>query len=113
MENIYLSLDERPEKKAVSILMVIFGFLCLGTSGWWAIFIVNTPEQRGSFWIATLFLFLFGLYQIYAGLGYARRYAKINGKIIILRQNSFFSAKQFSTDEISEVAIRSADILFK
>jgi hypothetical protein len=113
MEKKYLSLDEKPEKGFVSILMVIFGILCLITSGWWAAFLLKTPEQQNSFWLATSFLFLFGLYQIYAGLGYARRYIKIDGGNIIVRQNSFFAPKAFEATLISNITIRAADILIK
>ncbi len=112
MENTYLSLDERPEKKTVSILMVVFGILCLFTSGWWAVFLIRVPENENIFWVGTIFLFLFGLYQGYAGLGYARRYIKINGKDIIIRQNSFFGEKEFSAPLIRIITIHSTTVIF-
>lgn len=113
MENKYFSLDERPEKGFVSTLMVIFGILCLGTSGWWAYFLVSSPDQQNMFWVATIFLFLFGAYQIYAGLGFARRYIKICGSKIRLRQNSFFPPVDLESGLISLITIRSADVVFK
>ena len=109
----YLSLDEKPEKKAVSVLMVVFGALCLFTAGWWAVFMIKVPENDNIFWAGTTFLFLFGIYQIYAGLGYARRYIKIDDKDIIIRQNSFFSPTSFSAPMISSIIIRSMDIIFE
>jgi len=113
MENKYLTLDERPEKGFVSILMVIFGILCLGTSGWWAYFLISSPGQSNIFWAATLFLLIFGAYQVYAGLGYARRYIEIKGAGIRIRQNSFLPARVLAAGIISNITIRSADILFK
>lgn len=113
MEKIYLSLDEKPEKGFVSILMVVFGFLCLITSGWWAAFLLKSPDAQNSFWLATSFLLLFGLYQIYAGLGFARRYIKIDGGKITVRQNSFLTPRDFEANLISNITIRSADILIK
>jgi len=112
MDNKYLSLDERPEKGFVSALMVVFGILCIGTSGWWGYFMFISPEKQNIYWVATIFLFLFGTYQIYAGLGYARRYIKIEKGIITIRQNSFFPPRKLETGLISEIIIRSADILF-
>jgi len=113
MEIKYFSLDERPEKGFVSTLMVVFGILCLGTSGWWAYFLFISQDQQSIFWAATAFLFLFGAYQIYAGLGYARRYIEIKGGKIRIRQNSFFPPRDFEAGIISEITIRSSDVLFK
>lgn len=113
MESTYLSLDERPEKKAVSILMVVFGILCLFTSGWWAVFLIRVPENENIFWVGTLFLFLFGLYQIYAGLGYAKRYIKLQGKEISIRQNSFLTQKEFSAPLLKSITIHSTTIIFE
>lgn len=113
MTNKYLSLDERPEKKFVSILMVIFGILCMGTAAWWAIFLLRSPEQSNSFWAATIFLLLFGVYQVYAGLGLARRYIKIDDKTIQIRQNFLLPPRSFNPEEIENITIRAADIVFK
>ena len=113
MENKYFSLDERPEKGFVSVLMVIFGILCLGTSGWWAYFLFISADKQNIYWVATLFLLLFGAYQIYAGLGYARRYIKIEGTRLSIRQNSFTCPKVFEAGLLASIVIRSADIIFK
>ncbi|MEZ5012091.1 MAG: hypothetical protein R2744_11145 [Bacteroidales bacterium] len=84
----HISLDERPEKKFVKILMVVFGIMCLFTAGWWALYLVKNPSNENVFWIATLFLLFFGLYQIYAGLGMATRYILIDKNLFTVRQNS-------------------------
>jgi len=109
----YLNFSERPENLFVRILMVIFGILCLFTSGWWAVYLLKTPNNDKSFWVATLFLFLFGVYQIYAGLGYARRYIKIDGANIEIKQNAFTRASRFNHGMVETVEVRSADILFR
>ncbi|MEE4114723.1 MAG: hypothetical protein V2I37_01065 [Marinilabiliaceae bacterium] len=113
MQNTYLSLDEKPEKKAVSFLMVVFGILCLFFSGWWAVFLLKVPENENSYWVATIFLFLFGLYQVYAGLGYARRYISLHGKDLVIRQNSFLPPVKLSAPLINSIIIRSMDIIFE
>ena len=113
MENTYLALDEKPEKKAVSILMVVFGILCLFFSGWWAIFLIKVPENENSYWFATIFLFLFGLYQVYAGLGYARRYISLKDNNLVIRQNAFLPPLKLSAPLINIIVIRSMDIIFE
>lgn len=112
MENKYFSLDERPEKGIVSVLMVIFGLLCLGTSGWWGYFLFISADKQNIYWVATIFLLIFGAYQIYAGLGYARRYIKIEGSKLTIRQNSFTTPKVFEAGLLASIVIRSADIIF-
>ena len=113
MHNNYLPLDEKPEKGFVLTLMVVFGILCLITSAWWAVYLIKSPGQQGSFWVATVFIFLFGIYQVYAGLGFARRYIRIEGDTIRIRQNSFLPAVEFVSGSISTITIRSADVVFK
>ncbi|MCD4769594.1 MAG: hypothetical protein K8R35_05450 [Bacteroidales bacterium] len=108
----YIRLDDKPDKKFVSFFLVIFGFLCLLTSGWWALFLVRVPENENVFWLGTIFLLLFGLYQIYAGLGFAKRYLIIEETDIIIRHNSLLPAKRLTKDSISKMEIRSMDIKF-
>jgi len=109
----YLNLSERPENLFVRIMMVIFGIMCLFTSGWWALYLLRNPGNEKSFWIATIFLFLFGLYQVYAGLGYARRYIKSEGDKLEVKQNALLRTRTFKKDILEKVEIRSADILIK
>lgn len=108
----YISLDLRPEKLFVRVLMVIFGFMCLFTSGWWALFIIRNPDSQNGFWAATIFLVLFGLYQIYSGLGKAEKYITIDNDKLTIRQHSFLMAKEFSPLTLDHIEIRRMDILF-
>lgn len=108
----YISLNERPEKLFVRIMMVIFGLMCLFTAGWWALFLYKNPDNENIFWIATLFLLFFGLYQVYAGLGYATRYIKIEANQLVIRQNAFLKARTFNPGNLESVVIRGGDILF-
>ncbi|HUS87246.1 MAG TPA: hypothetical protein VMW76_08400 [Bacteroidales bacterium] len=111
MQHKHISLDDRPEKRMVRVIMVIFGLLCLFTSGWWSVYLLKLPDNNNNmFWLATLFLFLFGLYQIYSGLGLATRYMIFEEKVFIVRQNSLLTPKKFYSDNIKTVEIGSHDI---
>ena len=111
MQHKQISLDDRPEKRMVRIIMVIFGFLCLFTSSWWTVYLLKLPDNNNNmFWVATLFLFLFGLYQIYSGLGFAARYMIFEEKTFIVRQNSLSVPKKFMSDDIKTVEIGPNDI---
>lgn len=112
MNKHYISLDEKPEKGIVLTLMVVFGILCWITALWWAYYLIKNPDQQGSFWAATIFLFLFGAYQVYAGLGNARRFLETDGSLITIRQNSFLPRKQFEAALVDHITIRSMDVIF-
>ena len=109
----YLNLSERPESLFVRILMVVFGILCLFTAGWWALYLIRNTGNEKSFWVATLFLLLFGLYQIYAGLGYSRRYISSDGENLEVKQNAFLRPVHLKGGAIDSVEIRRADIFVK
>ncbi len=107
----YIPLDDRPDKKIIRIIMVLFGILCLITSSWWALYLVKYPGNENVFWIATAFLLLFGLYQIYSGLGFAARYIKIEGQQLTIRQNSIAPSRIFGSDKIEKIEIGTMDIV--
>jgi len=109
----YLNLSERPENMFVRTLMVIFGILCLFTAGWWAFYLYSNPGDDNSFWFATLFLFFFGLYQVYAGLGYARRYLRTDGERIEIKQSALPRTNNFTPAMIESIELRRMDILIK
>lgn len=107
-----ISLDERPEGRFVRSLMILFGVLCIFTAGWWALYLIRNPLGINIYWVATLFLLLFGVYQIYAGLGNARRYIGIDDKNLIIRQNPLTRPKIFPAEKIRDIEIRKMDIVF-
>ena len=79
----------------------------------WIGCLVKNPANENVFWIATLFLLLFGLYQIYAGLGMAARYILIDNAKITIRQNSLSRPSSFTSDRFESVEIRRMDILLR
>ncbi|MFN2379196.1 MAG: hypothetical protein ABR519_03175 [Bacteroidales bacterium] len=107
-----ISLDERPEGRFVRSLMILFGIICIFTAGWWALYLIRNPMGINIYWIATLFLLLFGAYQIYAGLGHARRYIAIDGNNLIIRQNPLARPKILPAGKIEDIEIRKMDIVF-
>lgn len=105
-------LDDRDDKTPVKIFTVIFGILCIFTGGWWTVYLIKFPENNNAFWAASIFLFLFGAYQIYAGLGHARRYIYREKDYIIIRQNSLLKEKKFYSMDITQLEVRPMDIVF-
>lgn len=106
-----ISLGEREDKLAVRIIIIIFGLVCIFTAGWWIVFLIKNPDNEKIFWAGSIFLFLFGAFQVYSGLGYARRYVKREDGILTLRQNSLLPAKKISPDQVKHLEIRTYDML--
>jgi len=106
-----ISLGEKENKALVRIIIVIFGLICVFTAGWWVVFLIKYPDNERIFWAGSIFLFLFGIFQVYSGLGYAKRYIKRENGDIAIRQNSLLPAKKLGSQQIKQLEIRTYDIV--
>jgi hypothetical protein len=98
------SLESRENGRIVKILQIIFGIACIITAGWWAVFMMKSDES-GNYWIATLFMFLFGTFQIYSGLGYASKYIIIGSDTLSIRKTAIGKEQIVSHSEIERIEI--------
>ena len=99
----YFQLGNSDKNRFVNILKLLFGIACIAIGVYWAIFEVNI--SNGSSWITILFLFGFGFYEIWSGLGKADRYIEINETFIRLKKTIFLSAKYIEASEIDKIEI--------
>jgi len=104
-------LGEREDKPLIRIIVIIFGIMCVFTAGWWAIYLIKYPDSEKIFWAGSIFLLLFGIYQVYAGLGFAKRYIKKENNNLIIRQSSLLPPKNIKAQDISSLVIRTYDIV--
>lgn len=111
MSEQYIFLGERENKLAIRIIVIIFGLFCIFTAGWWTVFLIRYPDNEKIFWAGSIFLLLFGLYQLYSGLGYSRRYVKRENSNISIRQSSLLPARRLDSEEIKQLEIRSYDMV--
>jgi hypothetical protein len=111
MSEEYIPLGEKENKLAVRIIIIIFGLLCIFTAGWWIVFLLRYPDNEKIFWAGSIFLLLFGLFQLYSGLGYARRYVKRENNNISIRQSSLLPARRLSSEDIKKLEVRSYDMV--
>jgi len=111
MSEQYVFLGEKENKLAVRIIIIIFGLFCIFTAGWWTVFLIRYPDNEKIFWAGSGFLLLFGLYQLYSGLGYSRRYVKRENNNISIRQSSLLPARRLNSEEIKQLEIRSYDMV--
>jgi hypothetical protein len=63
-------------------------------------------------WITVVFLTGFGVYQIYAGAGRAKRFIEVDSEKIVLRKNSFLPRKEMAASEIKKIEIFPLNLIF-
>ena len=97
----YFQLSNSNKNRFVSVLNILFGISCIAIGVGWAIH----DKNSGSVWITILFLFGFGFYEIWLGLGKAERYIEIDKTFIRLKKFIFLSAKHIEASEIGKIEI--------
>ena len=97
----YFQLSNSNRNRFVNILNILFGVACIAVGVYWAIY----GKNYGSVWITILFLFGFGFYEIWSGLGKAERYIEIDKTFIRLKKSIFLSARYIEASEIDKIEI--------
>ncbi|MBM3419654.1 MAG: hypothetical protein FJY11_00810, partial [Bacteroidetes bacterium] len=105
------SLDNKESPKMVRILQIIFGAMCITIAAIWAVY-MTMPGIGNGYWIATAFIFFFGLFQIYSGMGYAARYIEIDGNVIVLKRSALERKIALVPDRLERVEILPLSIIF-
>jgi len=105
------SLETKETNKFVRYAQIVFGVICLITAGWWAVYLTSS-DNGGDYWIATLFMLGFGLFQIYSGLGYAARYVEISDNQIIIKQTSIGTPDLLLVSDIFGIEILPLSVNF-
>jgi hypothetical protein len=104
----YFQLSNSDKNRFVSVLKILFGIACIAVGVYWAIY-SKTIEYE---WLTILFLYGFGFYEIWSGLGKAERYIEIDKTFIRLKKTIFLSAKHIEASEIGKIEIFSLKIDF-
>jgi hypothetical protein len=112
MKNKYFLLGTVESNRAVNLIKILFGLVCLVVATFWLIFNVRSIKTDGTLWITIIFLSVFGLYQIWSGLGRAIRYIEIGQDKIRLRKNPVFPAKEMLARDIKKIEIFPLSIVF-
>lgn len=112
METEYFSLGPSESNIAVKIIRILFGFLCIAIAVFWLIFNLRSLGSDHMLWITILFLSGFGMYQIWAGLGRAKRFIEISKEKIIIRKNSFLPERKLIPGEIKMIEIYPLSLIF-
>ena len=89
----------------VKILQVVFGILCIGIAIFWLIFNLRSLYTAGTSWVTIIFVGGFGFYQVYAGLGYSKRFIEIGPDKICIKKDIMLPAIDISAGELEKVEL--------
>ncbi len=112
MENKYFSLSPVDNAKAVKVIQVAFGIVCIAIAGFWLFFNVRSLKADSTLWITILFLSGFGFYMIWAGLGKALRFIEIGTGNLRLKKTIFLPVKGISAGDIKKIDLYPFKIIF-
>jgi hypothetical protein len=113
MEKKYFFLEVRENPRAMKIIQIVFGIICVATAIFWVIHNVRSLKSDSTLWITIVFLTGFGAYQVMAGFGKTNRYIETGPEKIVLKQNSFLPKIELKAHDIDSVEIYPLSILFR
>jgi hypothetical protein len=103
MEKVTFSLDIRENNRFTRIVQIIFGAACTCIAVFWLAFNIKAQGTGGALWVTIIFLSGFGVYQIYAGLGYSSRFIEIAPEKIRLKKYNIGRVKEILPDGIEKI----------
>jgi hypothetical protein len=112
MEKKYYSLGPGENNSLVKITRILFGAVCIAVAVFWLIFNIKSINADGTLWITIIFLSGFGFYQIWSGIGRAKRFIEIGQNIIRLKKNSILPVQEFSADNFEKIEIFPLNLIF-
>lgn len=112
MENKYFLLEPKENPRAVKIFQISLGVICIAIAIFWIVFNIKSLEADRTLWATIVFLVLFGIYEILAGLGKTARYIKTGPAGIIIKQHSVLPDVELISSEIERIELYPLSIKF-
>jgi hypothetical protein len=112
MENKYYPLGNIEKNGIVRIIRIVFGVVCIAIAAFWLVFNIRSLKADATLWITIIFLWAFGLYQIWAGFGKANRFIEFGSNYIRLRKNAFFAPRVMNVAEIEKIELFPMNLVF-
>jgi hypothetical protein len=111
MEKKRYSLESKESNRFVRYAQIAFGIVCLIVAAWWTAFLIQT-EGADNFWVATLFILFFGIFQIYSGMGMAAKYIDISGDSLSIKQTAICAPELIASSDIKTIEILPLSVQF-
>ena len=112
MEKKYFLLSSVENNRVIRIIQIVFGIVCLAVAIFWLIFNIRSLKTEGTLWITIIFLSVFGLYQVWSGLGKATRFIEISSDRIRLKKTIILPAVEMSIGDIQKIEIYPFNLIF-
>jgi len=112
MEKKYFLLSSVENNRVIRIIQIVFGIVCLAVAIFWLIFNIRSLKTEGTLWITIIFLSVFGLYQVWSGLGKATRFIEISSDGIRLKRTIILPAVEMSIGDIQKIEIYPFNLIF-
>ncbi len=112
MEIKRFSLDTSENTRLIRTIRIVFGIICIIVALFWSRFNFNSVKSDGSLWITIIFLAVFGIYQVFSGLGRTTKYIEIGAVNLIIRNRSVFPAKVLTQGDIERIELFPLNIVF-
>src|ERR1035437_2967510 len=105
MEKKYYSLGSEENSKLVKLIQVIFGILCFAVAFYWLYFNLRSLKADGTLWMTIIFLIGFGFYQIWSGLGQAKRFVEINSDKRRMKKTVLLRFVELGKEDIDKIEV--------
>ena len=112
MEDKYFLLEPKENPRTVKIFQISLGVVCIGIAIFWIVFNIKSLESDRTLWVTIVFLVLFGIYEILAGLGKTSRYIKTGPAGTIIKQHSVLPGVELISNEIEKIEVYPLSIKF-
>ena len=112
MEKGQFSLEMKDSTKLSAILQIAFGIVCISISIVLTIFLKKSASDKSS-WVGIYFITAFGIFQVLAGFGFARKYIEFESDKIRLKKNSVFKTREIHASEIEKIESFPLNTIFR
>jgi hypothetical protein len=112
MEKSYFLLGVSEDHRMVRYFRVLLGIACIGMAGYWFWFNLMAVKSDFTLWITVMFLLGFGLYQIWAGSGKARRFIQISNSALVLKKSSLLPPVKIEAEDLEKIEFFPLSIVF-
>jgi len=108
----HFPLGVKESSRFVGLVRIVFGITCIIVAGYWLLFPVSGTEGGYSVGVTVVFLSLFGLYLIWAGLGKAYRYIEFGNDHIRLKNNIVMAPLLLHAGNIKKIDLYPLNVVF-
>ena len=108
----HFPLGIKESSRFVGLVRIVFGITCIIVAGYWLFFLVSETDGGYSVGITVAFLFFFGLYLIWAGLGKAYRYIEFGNDHIRLKSNIVMAPIVLHARNIEKIDLYPLNVVF-